>query len=175
VLLAALGLVAGCSSAPKPTTGPIEGDSFAIDHVRVFDGTQTTDNATVIVRNGLIDRVGQDVKPPSGLPLINGTDKTIIPGLIDAHVHVYSEGSLADALRFGVTTELGMYDSLSIASNARQRREALTHTSLADLWSPGTLITSPGGHGTERAAIPTINRSDEADDFVRARIAEGSD
>jgi imidazolonepropionase-like amidohydrolase len=143
--------------------------------VRVFDGTKTTDNATVIVRNGFIDKVGKDVKPPSGLPLIDGADKTIIPGLIDAHVHVHSEGGLADALRFGVTTELGMYDSLSIASSAHQRREALTHTTLADLWSAGTLITSPGGHGTERAAIPTIKGLDEADDFVRSRIAEGSD
>jgi imidazolonepropionase-like amidohydrolase len=143
--------------------------------VRVFDGTQTTDNATVIVHNGLIEKVGKDVAPPGALPLIDGTGKTIIPGLIDAHVHVYSEGSLSDALRFGVTTELGMYDSLSIASSARQRREALTHTTLADLWSPGTLITSPGGHGTERTAIPIIKRPDEADDIVRARIAEGAD
>ncbi|HEY7390694.1 MAG TPA: amidohydrolase family protein, partial [Bryobacteraceae bacterium] len=165
----------GCAPAPKPVTGRLEGNSFAVSHVRIFDGAETIEGAAVVVRNGLIEKTGKGVSMPSDLPRVDGTGKTLIPGLIDAHVHVYSEGGLADALRFGVTTELGMYDSLAIAESARKRREMLDRTALADLWSAGTLITSPRGHGTEYVPIPTINGPQEADDIVRARIGEGSD
>ena len=41
---------------------------------------------------------------------------------------------------------------------------------------PAPLATAPGGHGTEYGfPIPTITKPEEADDFVAARIAEGSD
>ncbi len=49
-------VLAGCQSKPHHT-GPITGNSFAIDHVRVFDGTGNIDDATVVVRNGLIEAV----------------------------------------------------------------------------------------------------------------------
>jgi hypothetical protein len=46
----------------------------------------------------------------------------------------------------------------------------------ADLFSAGTLITAPKGHGTEYGlAIPTLTTAQEAQAFVDARIAEGSD
>jgi hypothetical protein len=46
----------------------------------------------------------------------------------------------------------------------------------ADLFSAGTLVTAPGGHGTEYGfLIPTITAADQADVFVAARIADGSD
>src|ERR1700733_2108007 len=47
---------------------------------------------------------------------------------------------------------------------------------LADLRSAGTLATAPGGHGTEYGIqIPTLSSPDEAQAWVDARIAEGSD
>jgi hypothetical protein len=46
----------------------------------------------------------------------------------------------------------------------------------ADLLSAGTLITAPGGHGTEYGvSIPSISSPEEAQAFVDARIGEGSD
>ena len=46
----------------------------------------------------------------------------------------------------------------------------------ADLFSAGTLVTSPGGHGTEYGLqIPTISSAGEAQAFVDARLGEGSD
>jgi hypothetical protein len=51
-----------------------------------------------------------------------------------------------------------------------------TAKSLLDLFSAGTLVTPPGGHGTEYGfPIPTITAADQADAFVAARVAEGSD
>src|SRR5439155_4411161 len=45
----------------------------------------------------------------------------------------------------------------------------------ADLYSAGTLVTAPHGHGTEHEDIPTISSADQAQAAVDARIAEGSD
>jgi hypothetical protein len=47
---------------------------------------------------------------------------------------------------------------------------------MASLSSAGTLVTAPGGHGTEYGLpIPTLAKPEEAQVFVDARIAEGSD
>ena len=46
----------------------------------------------------------------------------------------------------------------------------------ADLLSAGTLATAPGGHGTQFGMpIPTLTSAEEAEAFVNARVAEGSD
>src|SRR5690606_18322791 len=46
----------------------------------------------------------------------------------------------------------------------------------ADIFSAGTLVTAPKGHGTQFGLpIPTITSPAEADAFVDARIKEGSD
>jgi hypothetical protein len=45
----------------------------------------------------------------------------------------------------------------------------------ADVFSAGTLVTAPGGHGTEfPVPIPTLENGGDAQAFVDARIAEGS-
>ncbi|HAT42693.1 MAG TPA: hypothetical protein DCS87_13350 [Rheinheimera sp.] len=50
-----------------------------------------------------------------------------------------------------------------------------TVSTQATLYSAGVLATSPKGHGTEYGiAIPTISSPEQADSFVRERIAEGS-
>lgn len=61
-------------------------------------------------------------------------------------------------------------------TTAKQELATRVGAELADLRSAGTLVTAPGGHGTQYGfAIPTITRPDEADAFVDARLAEGSD
>src|SRR2546428_1124619 len=47
---------------------------------------------------------------------------------------------------------------------------------MADLRSAGTLVTAPGGHGTEYGLrVPTLQTVAEAQAFVDDRIREGSD
>ena len=159
-----------------PISGPVEGNSFAIGRVRVFDGAQVIEQATVIVRNGLVDTLGTQVKLPDGVPFVDGTGKTLIPGLIDAHTHNARDETLFDAVRFGVTTELNMSSSVSEAQSQRPRREKIGRVQLADFWSSGTPATAPGGLGTGFGyAVPAISSPAEAEEFVRARISEGAD
>lgn len=176
VLLVALIVLAGCTSESKPITGPLEGNSFVITNVRVFDGTETLENATVIARNGFIENVGTDVTISADLPLIDASGKTLIPGLIDAHTHsLGQEQTLADALRFGVTTELNMDEKAVFAQSQRGRRDKLERTPFADLWSSGPIAIGAGALNVPFVAGVPAPSPEEAEEFVRGRISEGSD
>jgi imidazolonepropionase-like amidohydrolase len=148
---------------------------FAVHDVRLFDGERFTEHADVVVRAGRIAAVGSGLALPRDLPLVEGAGATLLPGLIDAHVHTYGAG-LADAINFGVTTVLDMFTDPALAAQLRPARERLAPRAYADLYSAGWLATVPGGHGTEYGlAVPTLQRPADADAWVAARLAEGSD
>ena len=152
----------------------LDGNAFVIRDVRVFDGERTIDRADVVVRDGRIERVGPSAAD-AGLPVVDGRGRTLLPGLIDAHTHTYGDAR-ADALRFGVTTELDMFTDWHGLGEAKRQRVSLERVRQADLWSAGTLATTPGGHGTEYGLpIPTLTTAGEAPAFVDARLDEGSD
>jgi hypothetical protein len=94
--------------------------------------------------------------------------------LIDAHGHVRGP-ALREQLVFGVTTVLDMSTDAEWAAAMRRQQRAGLGLDRADLYSAGTLVTAPHGHGTEHADIPTISSPAEAGMVVDARIAEGSD
>jgi imidazolonepropionase-like amidohydrolase len=65
--------------------------TIAIHHVRLIDGTgDLHDNATLLVRGTKISTVGpsNEVRIPKGAVRIDGRGLSIIPGLIDCHVHL---------------------------------------------------------------------------------------
>ena len=148
---------------------------FVIRNARIFDGTRVISKGQVWVENGHIKAVGSDVKAPATLRQIDGEGQTLLPGLIDSHTHAWGD-ALKEALVFGVTTELDMFTDHSYAAQVRRDQAAGKSVDLADLRSAGTLVTAPKGHGTEYGMpIPTITSPTEAQSFVDARIAEGSD
>jgi imidazolonepropionase-like amidohydrolase len=148
----------------------------AIVGARVFDGTKTIPKATVVIDNGTITFIGTTPTIPANAKSIDGSGKTLLPGLIDAHAHAHSAASLRSALVFGVTTELDMFCDLESLANMRDELKSAHGFELADLRSSGILVTAPHGHGTEYGVkIPTLNSAADAQSFVDARIAEGSD
>ena len=60
-------------------------------NVRVFDGEDIHQSATVVVQNGKISSVSSS--PPSnveaGATTIDGAGHTLLPGLIEAHMHAH--------------------------------------------------------------------------------------
>ncbi len=157
-------------AASNATAAPI-----AFKNVRVFDGIQSLPPTTVVIQNGQISSVGTG-PIPADAEIIDGAGKTLLPGLIDAHAHAHSVNSLRAALVFGVTTELDMFCDLDSLSQMRRELKGAHASELADLRSAGILVTAPRGHGTEYGGkIPTLRPSDDAQAFVDARIAEGSD
>ena len=77
----------------------------AITNARVFDGEQVIGAHTVVLDGARIGAVGGPVPPDATVTDASGG--TLLPGLIDSHVHTDLDG-LRLALRFGVTTELEM-------------------------------------------------------------------
>ena len=168
-------VIAGVNGArPARTQSATTGTSFVVRNVRVFDGEKTIANTHVVVRDGKIEAIGGAV--PSEFAAIDGTGRTVLPGLVDAHTHVFGD-ALVRALQFGVTTELDMFTDHSLARTLREEQSRPGGAAgRADLLSAGTLITAPGGHGTEYGLrIPTLESAQDAKAFVDARIAEGSD
>jgi imidazolonepropionase-like amidohydrolase len=153
-------------------------DATLIQHVRVFDGDQITDANSVRLRGELIAEIGTDLTPLPDEAIVDGTGATALPGLIDAHTHVFA-GSLEQALAFGVTTELDMFAEPRLVNALKQ--DAATRHDRADLRSAGTGATVSGGHPTQLVdrgiypPFPTITTSTDLDAFVAARAAEGSD
>jgi imidazolonepropionase-like amidohydrolase len=144
-------------------------------NARVFDGTAVLQGTDVLVRDGLIAEVGRGLAAPAGATVIDAAGRTLLPGLIDAHAHVFGD-ALREAVVFGVTTELDMFTDARLARTLREEQSAGQASDRADLFSAGSLVTAPGGHGTEYGMqIPTITAVDSAQAFVDARIAEGSE
>ncbi|MFS0738704.1 amidohydrolase family protein [Sphingomonas sp. 1P06PA] len=80
-------------------------------------------NATVLVRGGRIEAVQDGFQAPEGATVIDLRDRTVLPGLIDSHVHLSSdragnEGALAE---FTDSPQLAAYETLW---NARKTLEA---------------------------------------------------
>lgn len=170
--------VATAPAAPSPApphAANIAGNSFAIRNVRVFDGQQVLERANVVVRDGRITAVGADAGIADGIATIDGRGKTLLPGLIDAHTHSWGNAQ-ADALRFGVTSELDMLGDWHRLPGLKLQRESMARTAQADLWSAGAAVTAPDGHGTQYGMkVPTLAAADDAQAFVAARVGEGSD
>jgi len=172
LLFLAFSLVGGHPGALRSSAaGP---RTFAIVRARVFDGIRVVPRATVVVQGGKIAAVGPKVKPPKGAELIDGSGATLLPGFIDAHAHAFDD-ALERALVFGVTTELDMFTGVGFAQAMREEQARTGAPGRADLLSAGILATVPGGHGTQYGPIPTLARPEEAQDWVDARIGEGSD
>lgn len=179
IICIAAGVAASRPPAPaagSPPATSAQSGVTAVRNVRVFDGDRMIDRATVVIRDGTIAEVGPDVRVPDGAVVVEGDGRTLLPGLIDAHTHTFG-AALERALVFGVTTEIDMFtDHGQAAAWRAEQREPGGAVRRADIISAGTMVTAPKGHGTQFGLpIPTITSPDEAQAFVDARLAEGSD
>ncbi|HTX38624.1 MAG TPA: amidohydrolase family protein [Bryobacteraceae bacterium] len=142
---------------------------FLIRNTRVFVGDGTVmENASVLVRDGKIAGVYPGAGPdPESIraEVVEGAGKTLLPGLIDVHVHLAATGGMsfsaadndpeqtmphaAAALLYnGVTEARSVGDGLD--ASLKLRRETATGGKLGALLSVcGPMFTTERGHGTE--------------------------
>ena len=158
--------------------------AFAVENVRVFVGDgRVIDRGRVLVRNGQI----VEVVPQAGAPalrdteLIDGAGKTLLPGLIDMHVHLGASGlpkydanekdpeahRLEAYLYCGVTAVRSVGDWLDRSLAAKRRVESGELLG-AELFAYGPLFTAEGGHGMEYLNLmPATAREQARDQFLR--------
>ena len=149
-----------------------------IRDVRVFDGEHVFEHRSVLLEDGKISRIGGSELKVTNAEVVDGRGRTLLPGLIDAHVHLPNpvEKASRQALVLGVTTQLDMFNG-GYRLKLIKKFESEDRPDIADMRTAGTGATVPGGHPTQMGGgpIPTITAPDQAQSFVDARIAEGSD
>jgi imidazolonepropionase-like amidohydrolase/ABC-type multidrug transport system permease subunit len=145
------------------------GDTFLIRGARIVVGDgKVIENGSVLVRRGKIAEVYEGEGPdPKTLKAetVEAAGKTILPGLIDVHIHlgapggIYADMSKYDAeksmqralaayLYSGVTTVRSVGDVLD---SVLKLRSTVSSGEIlgSDVQTCGPLFTAAGGHGTE--------------------------
>jgi imidazolonepropionase-like amidohydrolase len=187
ILFSATLVISACSKTPAPATDSTArtGETVAelptnslpaqspvlFRAVKVFDGTATilSDEMNVLVENGKISRIdAAPIQAPTGTVIIEGKGRTLMPGLIDNHVHItLSSWPQEEALADGMTTA-------KLEVRAAEQAEAMLlrgYTSARDLggpifglkagidkgkyngpriWPSGAMISQTSGHGDGR-------------------------
>jgi imidazolonepropionase-like amidohydrolase/ABC-type multidrug transport system permease subunit len=165
------------------------GHALLIRDVRLVVGDgQVIEHGGVLIRDGRIQEVYEGSSPdPKSVKAepIDASGKTLIPGLIDTHVHLGAPGGmyeqptdyeaaeknmpreLAAYLYSGITAVRSAGDTTADALKVRQRIASGERLG-AELFIVGPLFTAEGGHGTEFAEnIPEMMRAGFIAEFLR--------
>lgn len=128
--------------------------------VTLFDGDAARARADVLVRGATIAAVAPagQAPPPADALVIDGAGKTLLPGLVDSHVHLFSAGQPAWSsylpdlpanaqayLYAGVTSAL----VAQVAGPSEEdllRKAAKGEVLIPHLFRAGPGLTAPGGH-----------------------------
>lgn len=165
VLVALAFILLSCS---QPTKYDV-----VIQNVGFFDGNQDRGTINIAINDDSIaiittDRILSD-------SLIDGTGKYVIPGLVNAHVHVSTVEQLKEGYPFGILTLLNMHTGLE---DREMEWKKLSQDSIgfSILYGSGHAATVPGGHPNQFSPdMETINDSISIQDWVDNRIENGVD
>ena len=193
-LLAATTLLLGQPAlAERPSLGPdtmkyisVDAPVIAITHVRVVDGTGSAPKTgqTLILDNGLIKAVGPDASTPApaGAKVIDGTGKTVIPGLIHMHEHLFYTILQGKAYSYNAETFTKLYLSGGVTS---MRTGGSMHFA-GDLhmrdainagMQPGPWLNTTGPYINQAGSVPqlmTIKNAEEAAAAVNFYADQGA-
>jgi imidazolonepropionase-like amidohydrolase len=149
--------------APTKTPSRI----FAISDVHVFDGDHFSEPKTVFIGDGLI------VEDTEGAKVIDGHKGFLIPGFIDAHVHLKDVHDLQQLASYGITTALDMA-CWPISKVDQLRNQA----GLPDIRSAGLPATSSGSVHSSLLPLPKdacVHGPVAAANFVAKRVSDKVD
>ncbi len=170
---AALGAVSACALAAGMTAwaGAAEAGDVVIHAGRLIDGVSKTprEKVSILIHDERIVSVQDGFTTPAGAEVIDLSSATVLPGLIDCHVHITQTFHKGDPIRTSVTRTA--YDEeIDAVNNARQTLLA-GFTSVRDvggatgvvvalkkavnagetpgprMWVAGTPLGPTGGHG----------------------------
>ncbi|MEU9454927.1 amidohydrolase family protein [Streptomyces sp. NPDC048277] len=140
---------------------------ITLANVRVCDGAAIGPRSAITIDDGLI------TDDPSRAQTFDAQGATLIPGLIDAHVHVNTPAEQAQLRSHGITTGLVMASWPPAVVDGLRNLPGAT-----DLRTAGLPAVGPGGGHAKIPGFPAegiISEPEEARKFVAERVAEGVD
>jgi cytosine/adenosine deaminase-related metal-dependent hydrolase len=158
----------------------ISAQTVAFTNVNVIpmDKERVLKNQTVLVKNDVIAEISSKIKIPKDAQIIDASGKYLIPGLVDMHTHLLSDGddypdSIAeDELKVmvanGVTTirfMIGTPEQLVLRAKSAK----------GDIVAPTIYSASPHLTGREQGNNFVVNTPNEAREAVRKSKAAGYD
>jgi imidazolonepropionase-like amidohydrolase len=136
---------------------------------------------TVVVRDGVIDQVGPatDVAVPADAVVVDGRGHTLVPGLIDMHVHVQHPDELLLFAAYGVTTVRNMGANqgairwMGFPDQARLRDQVAA----GDLLGPRIVTAGPilEGRPAANPFMTVVETPEEAASYVAEQAVGGYD
>ena len=175
----ALGLVlilAGCEESAAPVVEP---GGLALVGGQLIDGTGSAPvaDSVVVIRDGRIESAGarDATAVPAGAEVIDVTGKTIIPGLVNLHVH-YRGGPEDIERQFRTQLYYGVTTGRSIGSDSPEAVPFLLEANAGRLGFPraytaGLGFSHPNGFNASGRNAPTTE--EEARALVRDQVALG--
>ncbi|KAJ5974809.1 hypothetical protein N7481_008516 [Penicillium waksmanii] len=161
-----------------------------ITNVRIFDGLSVvSDCGYILIEFGNIQQISKFPLPTApGWNIVDGSNSTLIPGLIDAHVHVYQDLKFIEtAIQYGVTTVLDMHNESEWFK--KMKLVADEKNDVADIQSAGLAATVKNGWPsailrmtaaadatleTRISGWPDITDNETADQYVATNKAAGA-
>jgi imidazolonepropionase-like amidohydrolase len=142
--------------------------------VRIFDGDRLLDGSYDVVLDGPVIAAVEPATPGGrrGATVVRHRGAMLLPGLIDAHVHLRGTGDLEELARWGVTTALDM------GSWPPALIEELRRAGSTDVRSTGAGAVGPGSLQAKIPGRPTdsiVTSPEDGHRFVATRVAEGVD
>jgi len=138
-----------------------------IKNARVFDGVKLLDNSTVAIENDkIVDRLKGDT-------VIDGSGCTLLPGLIDSHVHLNGLDNLQKTAEYGVTTVLDMGVRNHATIDNLKNRNGVSR--VLSSYSPAF---APNSNLAKKMKFPdssVVNNVADGARFVTEQIAFGAD
>jgi imidazolonepropionase-like amidohydrolase len=187
-------VLAGCSSTARMSDPPQvseryraldPGKPIALVNAVIIDGTGADPirGGTIVFDGGKIAAVGKEVPLPEGCQILDMEGATVLPGLVNAHVHnAYYERHAAIFAYSGVTTVRDLsYGAGDVWTATAFRDRALADPKKCRIVSAGTLITVPWGYmalggltvGSEEEARQKVDMElDAGVDFVKIVFQE---
>ena len=163
-----------CKEAENPSVFLPE--TMVLQNGLLIDGSGSVpiENGIIFIEDGYLKYVGQDTNLtiPEDTKIIDLSGKTILPGMINAHVHGgYKAANLREWAQAGVTTvrDLGNFSYSPVEAYTR-RDQLLENNEYARLVAAGPLVTTVGGYGSYAVSSPA-----DAQQKIADLIASGAD
>ncbi len=159
---------------------PMQGPTLALVNGTLIDGRggEPVPDAVVVISQGRVGNCGprSQVTVPAGATVIDVGGGTILPGLINAHVHEgYDAAHLQAWAQAGVTTVRDLHTSSADPFTRRNRLRGDPRN--ARLVAAGPFITVPDGYPIVPwgASARTVTSVAEAEDMARRLLDDGAD